>query len=68
MRRWIVAGRAQSGQETEKPGGCLVAGKAPSFSDGAWTDLHLSNDLMSKSKLNIRCHFFSSVAWRIVIA
>ena len=50
--------RAQSGQETEKPGGCLVAGKAPSFSDGSWTDLHLSNDLMSKSKLNIRCHFF----------
>ena len=49
--------RAWSGQETEKPGGRLLAGRAPSFSDGSWTDLHLSNDLRSWSKLNIRCQF-----------
>ena len=29
--RWLVGGRAMSGQETEKPGGCLVTGKAPSL-------------------------------------
>ena len=39
--------RAWSGWETVKPGGRLVTGKALSSSDGSWTVLHLSNDLMS---------------------
>ena len=49
--------RAWSGQESEKPGRRLLGGRAPSFSDGSWTDVHLTNDLRSRSKLNVRCQF-----------
>ena len=49
--------RAWSGQETENPEGRQLAVRAPIFSDGSWTDLHLSNDLRSWSKLNIKCQF-----------
>ena len=53
--------RAWSDKETEKPGGRLVTGKVPSFSDGPWTDgssfKYICNDLRSLSKLIIRSHF-----------
>ena len=39
--------RALSGQEAEQPGGRLVTGKAPSFSEGSWIDLYFSNYLKS---------------------
>ena len=38
-----VVRRAPGGLEAELPGGRLVTGKAPSFSEGSWMDLHFSN-------------------------